>query len=94
MQERSDTSGPGDASKGLNSCQRVTPICGAAIAQLAEHPLSKRKVVGSSPTGGSLFLFNLAQSININSINFSPFLLFFESIHQKLNLSNLTDWRQ
>ena len=27
----------------------------AAIAQLAEHPLSKRKVVGSSPTGGSLF---------------------------------------
>ena len=31
-------------------------IISAAIAQLAEHPLSKRKVVGSSPTGGSLLL--------------------------------------
>ena len=37
----------------------------AAIAQLAEHPLSKRKVVGSSPTGGLVFAFIIGQTINI-----------------------------
>ena len=41
---------------GLYESLQVVPLDDAAIAQLAEHPLSKRKVVGSSPTGGSLFL--------------------------------------
>ena len=36
----------------------------AALAQLAEHPLSKRKVVGSNPTGGCLFLNRLSNNFN------------------------------
>ena len=34
----------------------------AALAQLAERSLSKRKVVGSNPTCGSLFVFVPFQS--------------------------------
>ena len=47
------------------------PSIDAAIAQLAEHPLSKRKVVGSTPTGGFFcfveipFLYIIFQSILI-----------------------------
>ena len=42
----------------------------AALAQLAEHPLSKRKVVGSNPTGGLVFYINYNFLIILNkSIN-------------------------
>ena len=36
----------------------------ASIAQLVEHSLSKRKVLGSNPSGGMLFFFDFLSEIH------------------------------
>ena len=40
----------------VHVCMRWMPTVDASLAQLAEHALRKRTVVGSIPTGGSLIM--------------------------------------
>ena len=51
----------------LRSTERLSD--GAAIAQLAEHPLSKRKVVGSNPTGGFFIFAHLFDILECSQLN-------------------------
>ena len=50
----------------MYGCQLVTLVQNASIAQLAEHPVLTRKVLGSIPSGGSMDSLKLTRSNTLN----------------------------
>ena len=62
----------------------------ATLAQLVEHPPCKRTVVGSSPTGGSIFLSGRPTPL---FPVFSSFRNVFESHKFRLSKQQLLRWR-